>query len=77
METEKKKAQVWANLEANSWRLMVSVFHSGVIFYEGYIYNVTVSYKSHLFMNSGNSDYIRFHINDDAPREYQILITFT
>ena len=30
--TKKKPTQVWANLEANSWRLMVSAFHSGVIF---------------------------------------------
>ena len=28
----KKQAQVWTNLEANSWRLMVSILHWGVIF---------------------------------------------
>ena len=43
--------------------------------YESYISNVTVSYNSHLFMNSGNGDYIRFLINYDPPGEYQILIT--
>ena len=26
-------------------------------------------------MNSGNSDYTFFHINDDPPGEYQMLIT--
>ena len=28
----KKQAQVWANLEANSWRLMGSVIYWGVVF---------------------------------------------
>ena len=32
VEIEKKQAQVWANLEANSWRLMVSVLQWRVIF---------------------------------------------
>ena len=31
-EIGKKQAQVCANLEANSWRLMVSVLYRGVIF---------------------------------------------
>ena len=30
--TEKRQAQVWANLEANLCRLMVSILHWGVIF---------------------------------------------
>ena len=29
---KKKQPQVWANLEANLWRLMVSILHWGVIF---------------------------------------------
>ena len=29
---KKKQAQVWANVGADSWRLMGSVLHSGVIF---------------------------------------------
>ena len=33
----KKKAQVWANFAANSWRLMVSVLHWGVMFQIHYI----------------------------------------
>ena len=32
-----------------------------------------LSHNSHLFMNSGNSDYIIFHINYDTPGECQTL----
>ena len=32
VEIGKKQAQVWANLKANSWRLMVSILRGGVKF---------------------------------------------
>ena len=31
LEIDRKQAQVWANMEANSWRLMVGVLHWRVI----------------------------------------------
>ena len=64
-----KQAQVWANLEANSWRLIVSLLHWGVIFqinhniekiwWWGMITN-TVNSPNNLYLEAKNQNMSRY-----------------
>ena len=66
---KKKQAQVWANLEANSWRLIVSLLHWGVIFqinhniekiwWWGMITN-TVNSPNNLYLEAKNQNMSRY-----------------
>ena len=66
---KKKKAQVWANLEANLWRLIVSLLHWGVTFqincdiekiwWWGMITNI-VNSPNNLYLEAKNQNISRY-----------------